>query len=112
MGKKAWYALRVQSEREEKIKENLVARIRAKGLDKYVAQIVVPAENVSEIREAGRSTQGVRLINLGENEALAGLEKIVEPEDVNGEAGNGGTPVNDSPNGEEPENGTPGDAGV
>jgi transcriptional antiterminator NusG len=51
MVKKAWYALRVQSEREEKIKESLVARIRAKGLDKYVLQIVVPAENVSEIRE-------------------------------------------------------------
>ena len=34
---------------------------------------------VAEIRELGRSTQGVRLINLGENEALAGLEKIVEP---------------------------------
>src|SRR5947207_2628715 len=51
MGKKAWYALRVQSEREEKIKENLVARIRAKGLEKYVLQIVVTAENVSEISE-------------------------------------------------------------
>jgi len=36
---------------------------------------------VSEIREAGRSTQGVRLINLGENEKLAGIEKIIEPED-------------------------------
>ena len=49
MGKKAWYALRVQSEREEKIKESLVARIRAKGLEHYVSQIVVPAENVSEM---------------------------------------------------------------
>jgi DNA gyrase subunit A len=38
---------------------------------------------VSEIREMGRSTQGVRLINLDEGEKLAGLEKIVEPE--NGE---------------------------
>ena len=37
---------------------------------------------VSEIRELGRSTQGVRLINLGENELLAGLEKILDPEDV------------------------------
>ncbi|HEY9445536.1 MAG TPA: DNA gyrase subunit A, partial [Burkholderiales bacterium] len=37
--------------------------------------------HVSEIREAGRSTQGVRLINLGENEKLAGIEKIIEPED-------------------------------
>jgi DNA gyrase subunit A len=35
---------------------------------------------VSEVREQGRSTQGVRLINLGENERLAGLEKIVEPD--------------------------------
>ena len=51
---------------------------------------------VSEIRELGRSTQGVRLINLGDNEALAGLEKILEPEEVaNGEppsAGSSGEP--------------------
>ena len=33
---------------------------------------------VSEIRELGRATQGVTLINLGENEKLSGLEKIVE----------------------------------
>ena len=36
---------------------------------------------VSEVREQGRSTQGVRLINLDEGERLAGLEKIVETED-------------------------------
>jgi DNA gyrase subunit A len=55
---------------------------------------------VSEIRELGRSTQGVRLINLGDNEALAGLEKIVEPEEVaNGETANGTANGND-PSGE------------
>jgi len=43
---------------------------------------------VSEVREQGRTTQGVRLINLDEGERLAGLEKIVEPEE-NGEE-NGG----------------------
>jgi len=37
---------------------------------------------VSEVREQGRSTQGVRLINLDEGEKLAGLQKIVE---TNGE---------------------------
>ena len=37
--------------------------------------------HVNEIREMGRATQGVRLINLGEDEHLAGLEKIVEKED-------------------------------
>jgi DNA gyrase subunit A len=40
---------------------------------------------VSEIRELGRATQGVTLINLGENEKLSGLEKIVEAdEDLEG----------------------------
>jgi DNA gyrase subunit A len=55
---------------------------------------------VSEIRELGRSTQGVRLINLGENEALAGVEKIVEPEEVaNGDAANGNPDRSDSADG-------------
>lgn len=36
---------------------------------------------VSEIRELGRATQGVTLINLGENEKLSGLEKILEADD-------------------------------
>ncbi len=36
---------------------------------------------VKSIREMGRSTQGVTLINLGKGEKLAGLERVVEPED-------------------------------
>ncbi len=36
---------------------------------------------VREIRELGRATQGVTLINLGEGEKLSGLEKIVETEE-------------------------------
>ena len=36
---------------------------------------------VKEIRELGRATQGVTLINLGEGEKLSGMEKIVETED-------------------------------
>jgi DNA gyrase subunit A len=35
---------------------------------------------VSSIREMSRSTQGVTLINLGEGEKLAGLERVVETE--------------------------------
>ena len=37
---------------------------------------------VSEIREMSRATQGVTLINLGADEKLAGLEKIVDSEDA------------------------------
>ena len=36
---------------------------------------------VSEIREIGRTTQGVTLINLGKGEKLAGLSRIAEPEE-------------------------------
>jgi DNA gyrase subunit A len=36
---------------------------------------------VSEVRALGRSTQGVRLINLDEGESLAGLERIVESDE-------------------------------
>ncbi len=36
---------------------------------------------VAEVREQGRSTQGVRLINLDEGELLVGLETIVETDD-------------------------------
>ncbi|MPS48815.1 MULTISPECIES: DNA gyrase subunit A [Methylobacillus] len=38
---------------------------------------------VKEIRELGRATQGVTLINLGEGEKLSGLEKVVETDDDN-----------------------------
>jgi DNA gyrase subunit A len=48
--------------------------------------------HVNEIREMGRATQGVRLINLGEEERLAGLEKIVEKDDEeNGVVGDDGS---------------------
>jgi DNA gyrase subunit A len=36
---------------------------------------------VSEIREMGRVTQGVTLIDLDEGEKLAGLERIVDKDD-------------------------------
>jgi DNA gyrase subunit A len=50
---------------------------------------------VDQIREMGRSTQGVSLISLDEGTKLAGVEKIAEPEDDNGNGhgednGNGG----------------------
>ncbi|MFC4158520.1 DNA gyrase subunit A [Chitinimonas lacunae] len=41
--------------------------------------------SVAEIRETGRSAQGVRLINLDDGEKLSGLEKVVEPEEEGSE---------------------------
>ena len=42
---------------------------------------------VKSIREMSRSTQGVTLINLDDGEKLAGLERVAETDDVNGEGG-------------------------
>jgi DNA gyrase subunit A len=45
---------------------------------------------VAQIREQGRSTQGVTLISLDQGEKLAGLERIEERDVVEGNGGNGG----------------------
>ncbi|MGH8704263.1 MAG: DNA gyrase subunit A [Burkholderiales bacterium] len=45
---------------------------------------------VAQIREQGRSTQGVTLIALSEGEKLAGVERIVERDEVEGGVENGG----------------------
>jgi DNA gyrase subunit A len=44
---------------------------------------------VAQIREQGRSTQGVTLIALGEGEKLAGVERIEEHDEDEGNGGNG-----------------------
>jgi len=54
---------------------------------------------VAEIREMSRATQGVTLINLGPEEKLAGLEKVVETEDNGAGDGNAAPPVNGSGDG-------------
>jgi DNA gyrase subunit A len=50
---------------------------------------------VVEIRQMGRATQGVTLINLGDEEKLAGLEKVVESEEngTNGAVGDATTAI-------------------
>jgi len=40
---------------------------------------------VNSIREMSRSTQGVTLINLSDGEKLAGIERVVESDDEDGE---------------------------
>ena len=49
---------------------------------------VVIRTKVEQIREQGRSTQGVTLINLDEGTRLAGIEKVLES-DEDGGSGNG-----------------------
>ena len=51
---------------------------------------------VEQVRELGRATQGVRLINLDDGTLLAGIEKVVEAEI----ASDGSVQVDDDADGE------------
>jgi transcription termination/antitermination protein NusG len=45
-----WYILKVQSNREDSIREGLLRRVAIAGLDKYFDQVIVPIEMVSEFK--------------------------------------------------------------
>src|SRR5215472_10343474 len=45
-----WYVLKVQSSREDTIRDALQRRVKIQGLQKYFGQIVVPTEKITEIR--------------------------------------------------------------
>ena len=47
---KQWFVLRVQSNKEDKVKNSLVELIKARGLEKLVTNVLVPSEKVSEIK--------------------------------------------------------------
>ena len=47
---KAWYVIKVQSGREDTIKEGLLKRVKVEGLEDLFGEIIVPSEKVSEIK--------------------------------------------------------------
>lgn len=48
--KKLWYVLKVQSNREKSIRDNLLRRIKREGLEQYFAEIKIPTEKVAETK--------------------------------------------------------------
>jgi transcriptional antiterminator NusG len=47
---KHWYVVKVQSGREESIKDAVERRVKIEGLEEYFGQIVIPVEKVVEMR--------------------------------------------------------------
>jgi transcriptional antiterminator NusG len=45
-----WYILKVQSNREESIREGLQRRVKIAGLDRYFGDVIVPTEMVTEFK--------------------------------------------------------------
>src|SRR5262249_2857780 len=48
--KKKWYVVKVQSNREDTIKEAIERRVRKEGLEEFYGQIVIPVEKVTEVK--------------------------------------------------------------
>ena len=47
-----WYILKVQSNREESIREGLLRRVSIQGLDRFFGEVIVPTEKVTSSRAA------------------------------------------------------------
>ena len=45
-----WYILKVQSNREDSIRDGLARRVKIAGLDEYFGEIIVPIEKVTEFK--------------------------------------------------------------
>lgn len=53
---KDWYILKVQSNREDSIRDSLARRVKIEGLDHYFGDILVPTEKVSEFKNGKKRT--------------------------------------------------------
>ena len=68
-----WYTLRVISGKEKKIKDNILFEISTANLDQFVDNILVPTENVLEMRDGKKKIKekvffpGYLLINIDMN---------------------------------------------
>jgi transcriptional antiterminator NusG len=51
---KRWYVVKVQSGREESIKEAIERRVKIEGLEEFFGQIIIPVERVTEVRNNKR----------------------------------------------------------
>ena len=55
-----WFAVRVQSNKEDSVKRNMDRRIELRGLGKKILQVVVPTEKVAEIKNGRKRTRQVK----------------------------------------------------
>ncbi|HEV3262695.1 MAG TPA: transcription termination/antitermination protein NusG [Gemmataceae bacterium] len=58
---KLWYVVKVQSGREESIKEAIERRVKIEGLEECFGQIIIPVEKITEMRNGKRVTRERKL---------------------------------------------------
>src|SRR6266511_2815546 len=59
---KHWYVVKVQSGREETIKEAIERKMKIEGLEEYFGQIFIPTEKVTEMRTGKRYTRTKKVL--------------------------------------------------
>src|SRR5205809_7508394 len=45
-----WYVLKVQSNREKSIRDNILRRVKREGLERFFGEIIIPMEKVAETK--------------------------------------------------------------
>jgi transcriptional antiterminator NusG len=55
-----WYAIRVQSNKEDSVKRNLDRKIELRGFQDRIREVVVPTEKVAEIRNGKKRLRSVK----------------------------------------------------
>jgi transcription termination/antitermination protein NusG len=76
MGNKRWYVVKVQSGREESIKEAIERRVKIEGLQDFFGEVIIPTEKVTEMRNNKRVTKerklypGYLMVNLEFNDKM------------------------------------------
>ena len=94
---KQWYVLRVQTNREDHVKESIERRAKAEGLDLMFGEVLVPSEKYSEIRGGEKSVRerkiypGYVMVEMELNEQTAYL--VRETPGVGDFVGTGRAPV-------------------
>lgn len=58
---RAWYVLRVQTSKEENVKEALERHIKSKGLESVVSRVIVPQEKIAEIKSGKKTVSAKKL---------------------------------------------------
>jgi len=56
-----WYVLQVMSGQEKKVKKNLEENREASGMDELVQEVIVPTENVAEVKQGEQKISEKRL---------------------------------------------------
>jgi transcriptional antiterminator NusG len=76
-----WYVINTYSGHENKVKHNLEHRVQTMGADRHVRQVVVPTEQVAELKDGQRvqverrTMPGYVLVNMEMTDDIWGLVK-------------------------------------